>query len=71
MLDRSSGGVVVAESILAWGEHAERRVAPLLVVEDLEVFEHGVGPLDPGAPPPAVQQLGLHASPNDSMTASS
>ena len=38
-------------------------VASLPVVEDFEVFEDCVGQLDSGAPPPPVQQLDLHASP--------
>jgi hypothetical protein len=39
-------------------------------VEDLQVLEDRVGQLDPGAPPPPVEQLHLHPGPqNDSTTA--
>jgi hypothetical protein len=31
--------------------------------EDLQVFEQGVGQLDPGAPSLPVEQFGLHAAP--------
>jgi hypothetical protein len=41
------------------GEHAERWVAALTVVEDLEVLEDRVGEFDPGPPAFAVEELDL------------
>ena len=40
-----------------------RAESSLTVVEDLEVFEHGVGEFDRSAPPLPVEQFDLHASP--------
>lgn len=49
------------------GEHAHGAVAALSVVEDLQVPEDRVGEFDADAPPPAVEQLGLHSPQNDSI----
>jgi hypothetical protein len=48
---------------LDWCEHAKSRVAPLAVVELLEILEDRVRQLDPGAPALPVQELDLHAAP--------
>ena len=53
--------------ILDRGEHAQRAVAALPVVEDLQVLEDRVGQFDAGAPPPSVELLGLHRPQNDSI----
>lgn len=45
------------------GEVADRGVAALSVVEDLDVLEHRVGQVEPGAPLLAVHQFDLHARP--------
>ena len=55
--------VVVDSLVFDRCAHSECGVATLAVVEDLEVFEDGVGQLDPGAPPLPVEQFDLHASP--------
>jgi hypothetical protein len=52
---------VVQGLIFGGCEHPEGAVTALAVVEDLEVLEDGVGELKTGAPPFAVQELGLHA----------
>jgi hypothetical protein len=52
------------EFVLDRGEHADGGVAALAVVEDFLVLEDRVGQLDPGLPFPAVEQLGLHAAPD-------
>ena len=44
-------------------EHAQRAVSAAPVVEDLEVFEQGVGELDAGSPAAAVEELGLDPAP--------
>jgi len=41
-------------------EHAEGGVASLPVVEDLQVLEDRISEFESGAPPPAVEQFGLH-----------
>jgi hypothetical protein len=48
---RGGGGLLV----LDWCEHAQGAVSAASVVEDLEVLEQGVGELDPGLPPAAVE----------------
>ena len=53
----------VLEFVLDRCEHAEGGVASAAVVEHLEVLEQGVGRLEAGAPSSAVEQFGLHASP--------
>jgi len=50
-------------------EHAKGGVAPLAVVEHLEVLEDRVGQLDPGPPSLSVEELDLHALQNDSIMA--
>ena len=45
------------------GEHPERAVTSLSVVEDLEVLEDRVGELDASLPLATVEQLDLHAAP--------
>jgi len=55
--------VVVDSLVFDRGSHPEGGVAALTVVQDLEVFEDGVGNLDAGAPALAVQQLNLEAIP--------
>lgn len=42
---------------------SEFRVAPLAVVDDLDVLEHGVGQVDSSAPFLPVQKLDPHAGP--------
>ena len=48
---------------LDWCKHAKCRVTALAVMEDLEVFEDGVGQLDAGSPGAAIEKLDLHAAP--------
>ena len=55
--------LAVAQFVFDRGEHAERGVAALAVVEDLEVFEDRVGQFQAGPPLAAVEQFGLHAAP--------
>ncbi len=57
-----SGGCGCVEFfIFDWCEHVEAGVASAAVVEDLDVFEDGVGELDPGFPAARVQEFDLHA----------
>ena len=49
--------------------HRERAVTSLPIVEDLEVLEDRDAQLHAGPPLLAVQQLGLHPTQKDSMTA--
>ncbi|MFF1946282.1 hypothetical protein ACFVWF_29575 [Rhodococcus qingshengii] len=44
------------------GQHPEGAVPVLGVVEDLEVFEHGVGQFDPRFPSFPVEEFGLHSA---------
>lgn len=55
--------VVVDSLVLDRGSHPQARVSALAVVEDLEVFEDGVGQFDAGSPPPPVEELDLHPGP--------
>ena len=45
------------------GQHPECTVPALAIVEDLEVFEHGVGQFDPRFPSFPIQKFGLHSAP--------
>jgi hypothetical protein len=42
---------------------SKRRVAPLAIVEDLEVLEDGADEFHPGVPALAVEQFDLHPAP--------
>jgi hypothetical protein len=44
-------------------EHTQRRVTPLAIVEDLEVFEDCTGQFDACAPAFPIEQFDLHATP--------
>ena len=55
--------LLVQRLALERGEHAQRAMTSTAVVEDLKIFEHGVGEFDAGAPGAAVEQFGLHAPP--------
>ena len=44
-------------------EHTQRRVTPLAIVEDLEVFEDRTGQFDACAPALPIEQFDLHATP--------
>ena len=58
------GWVVVVDSLVFdRGVHSQGGVTSLAVVEDLEVFEDGVGQFDAGPPSLPVEQLDLHSSP--------
>ena len=58
------GWVVVVDSFVFYGcAHCDAGVASLSVVEDLKVFEDGVGQFDTGAPSVPVEQFDLHATP--------
>jgi hypothetical protein len=48
--------------IFDWGEHPDRAVTPLAVVEILEVFEDGIGEFDAGPPALSIQELGTGTS---------
>ena len=63
LLDSGSGYGLGLEFVLDGAEHAGGGVAALAVVEDLEVVEDRVGQFQAGAPSLAVEQLGLHPSP--------
>jgi hypothetical protein len=45
------------------GEHAERRMSALAVVEDLKVLEDRICEFDPCPPPSAVEEFDLHPAP--------
>src|SRR4029453_4802245 len=55
--------VVGSLSRTGWGEPAERAVASLPVVEDLQVRKARIGQLYGGWSSPAVEQFGLHPAP--------
>ena len=63
-LDPSCHGGGLAGLELDRAEHAQGAVATLAVMEDLEVFEDGVGELDAGPPAVSVEQLDLHPGPD-------
>ena len=54
---------MVDSLVFGRGSHPEAGVTSLTVVEDLEVFEYGVGQFDAGAPPLPVEELDLHPGP--------
>lgn len=61
MLESMLGvGVRVELLIFDWGVYFDAAVASLMVMEDLEVFEDGVGEFDPVLPSLPVQKFDLH-----------
>ena len=44
-------------------EHTQRRVTPLAIMEDLEVFEDCAGQLDARAPTLPIEEFDLHLAP--------
>ena len=55
--------VVVDSLVFDRCSHSQAGVASLAVVEDLEVFEDGVGQFDTGPPPLTVEKFDLHPGP--------
>lgn len=52
-----------AEFVLHRGEHAQRGVPALSIVEDFQVLEERDAQLQPGPPPSAVEQFDLNPGP--------
>lgn len=62
-LDSRCGRWLMPSFKLERCEHTQRRVTPLAIVKDLEVFEDRAGQFDACAPAFPIEQFNLHATP--------